>query len=156
MSRKLEIEVLIERDRRKVFDLLVDLRNYGAWLPHSTVFAGTVVIADGPIVVGSTYVETSVWGTRHGQVTALEPPARASYRQPMSLRPTWAGVIDVHIDDVLQEVGAGTRLTRHLRLDLKGPIRILGGVVGYAFKKEIRRTHARLKAYAESLPGEAT
>ncbi|MBO9707497.1 MAG: SRPBCC family protein [Caulobacter sp.] len=155
MSLKLAIEVLIEQDRRKVFDLLVDLRHYGAWLPHSTVFAGTAVIAAGPIAVGTTYVETSFWGARHGLVTALEPPARVSYSQPMTLRPGWAGVIDIHIDDVLEEAGAKTRLTRYLRLDFEGPVRFLDVAVGQAFEREIRRTQARLKAYAETLPREA-
>ena len=150
MSSKLAIEVLIRQDRSQVFDLLVDLRHYGAWLPHSSVFAGTTLISDGPIAVGTTYVEASLWGTRRGSITALQPPECVSYHQPMTLRPRWAGTIDVHIDDVLQDSGGATRLTRHLRLDLHGPVRSLEGVIARAFETEIRRTHARLKAYAET------
>lgn len=74
MSTILVFEAVIERQRELVFDLLVDLRRYADWLPHSPAFKGTTLISAGPIHTGTTYVETSPWGTRRGTVTALDRP----------------------------------------------------------------------------------
>ncbi len=82
----------------------------------------------------------------------MERPGRISYRQPMTLRPSGLGVIDVRIDDTLTKLGSATKLQRRLSLGFQGPVRLLRGAVAQAFEIEIKRTHARLKAYAEAMP----
>lgn len=146
------IETLIDEDRGLIFDILIDLRHYDLWLPPSLVFRGTTSISDGPIRPGTTYLETSLWGARHGTILQAERPSRISYRQPMTLRPDWLGTIDIRIDDRLTPVGAATRLTRTLKLGFQGPVRLLRVAVARAFEVEIERMHARLKAYAEAMP----
>lgn len=150
MCMTLIVETLIEQERERVFDILIDLRNYGAWLPRSVVFRGTTSISPGPIRVGTTYREASLWGIRRGVIAALDRPDRVSYRQPMTLRPAWIGVIDVQIDDRLADVRSATRLTRQLSLRFQGPVRHFKDAVARAFRTEVERTHASLKMYAEA------
>lgn len=152
MPVMLTFETVIRQSREVVFDLLVDLRRYDDWLPHSIAFEGTTSISDGPIRAGSTYVESSRWGTRRGIVTDLDRPARVSYRQPMTLRPLWFGGIDIALDHVLDELGPSTRVMRTLKLELRGPARLLRLPVVRSFKTENERMMAKLKNYAESLP----
>lgn len=146
------IETLIERERGLVFDTLADLRHYDAWLPHSVVFKGTASISEGPIRPGTTYIETSIWGTRNGTITEMDRPARVSYRQPMTLRPAWLGVIDVRVVDILEEAGSSTRLKRSLSLGFQGPVRFFRNAVARSFVIEIERMQARLKACLETMP----
>ncbi len=152
MRTTLIIETLIERERTLVFDILVDLRRYSEWLPRSIVFKGTTSISERPTCVGTTYVESSLWGVRRGTITELHRPDRVSYWQPMTLRPAWIGVIDVRVDDSLSEADSSTRLTRTLRLGFTGPVRLFKSAVARSFRAEIERTHARLKEYTETLP----
>ncbi len=105
------VETWIGCEPNLVFDTLADLRRYGEWLPPSSVFRGTTAICEGPIRPGTTYVETSPWGTRRGVVTAMHRPVRISYRQPMTLHPAWLGMIDVQVEDTLEAAGSETRLT---------------------------------------------
>ncbi|WP_125903140.1 hypothetical protein [Luteibacter rhizovicinus] len=151
MKITMVISTAIEQDCGLVFDLLTDLRQYGLWLRRSGVFRGTTAIAPGPIGVGTTYVESSLWGTRHGIINALERPALVSYRQPMALRPRWLGTVDVRINDTLATVEGVTLLTRSIRLTFFGPVRFIKQAVALAFQREIVRTQSALKEYAESL-----
>lgn len=149
MQEKRIIETWIDRDPDLVFDILVDLRHYREWLPHSTVFQGTTTISPGPIAPGTTYVESSIWGRRNGRIVELDRPFRVSYRQPMTLRPAWLGTIDVRVEDSLTGAHSGTLLRRTLRLDFQGLIRFFAQPVTHAFATEIRRVQRRLKAHAE-------
>jgi uncharacterized protein YndB with AHSA1/START domain len=146
------ISTAIGQDRGLVFDLLTDLRQYDSWLGRSGVFRGTTSIAPGPIRVGTTYVESSLWGTRHGVINALDRPGLVRYRQPMALRPRWLGTVDVRINDTLTTDGHTTLLTRSIRLTFIGPVRFARRAVARAFRREIARTHSALKMRAESLP----
>lgn len=152
MTATLAVEILIRQKRSVIFDVLQDIRGYGEWLPNSIVFRGTSSISEGPIRVGTTYVETSLWGTRQGIVTELDRPRCLQYHQPMTLRPAWLGVIDVRIQDTLTEEDNFTHLTRALTLGFQGPVRNLKTTVAISFRMEIERMQARLKQYAESLP----
>lgn len=149
MHERRIIETWIDREPGPVFDILVDLRRYGEWLPHSTVFRGTSSISAGPIGPGTSYVETSFWGTRNGRIVELERPCRLCYRQPMALRPAWLGVIDVRVEDTLANVRSGTLLRRTLHLGFSGPVSFFSGAVTHAFAAEIRRMQERLKVHAE-------
>jgi uncharacterized protein YndB with AHSA1/START domain len=150
--KTLTVETDIAQRRETVFDILVDLRNYGAWLSPSIVFKGTSSISEGPIRVGTSYIETSVWGTRRGTVTELSRPERVAYWQPMTLNPAALGLIDVRVVDSLVGIGTNTHLTRRLDLKFVGPVNHIAWLVAHAFRTEIERLQARLKAYAETLP----
>ena len=63
---KLHFECDIKANAERVFGLLADLRDYDRWLPSSSAFKGTHRISEGPIGVGTTYVEPGPFGARHG------------------------------------------------------------------------------------------
>ncbi|SEO93777.1 Polyketide cyclase / dehydrase and lipid transport [Luteibacter sp. UNC138MFCol5.1] len=132
-----------------IFDVLMDLRHYGNWLPHSAVFKGTRAISEGPIAEGTRYTERSLFGTREGMIVRLRRPLCIAYHQPMSLQPAWLGRLDIEVTDTLTDLDDSTELSRRLRLVPSGPVRFAGHAVGWAFSREIKRVHAHLKAYVE-------
>jgi uncharacterized protein YndB with AHSA1/START domain len=150
---ELEFEVDIGATADRVFSLLADLRDYDRWLPGSPAFHGTSRISDGPIAVGTTYVEPGPLGTRHGVVTQLDRPTRLAFEQPMTLKPRFAGVIGIRLLHTLTPNGASVHLKRELQLSPRGPISLVMPFVVKMFRAENERMMRTLKAYAEAHPG---
>lgn len=150
---KLEFEADIEATAERVFSLLADLRDYDRWLPGSQAFHGTVRISDGPIVVGTSYVEPGPLGRRHGVVTLMDRPTRLAFEQPMTLKPRFAGVIGIRLLHTLTPNGATVHLKRELELSPRGPIKLAMSLVVKMFRAENERMMRTLKAYAEAHPG---
>jgi uncharacterized protein YndB with AHSA1/START domain len=148
------IELHWESDIRaaaeRVFSLLAELRDYDRWLPGSSAFRGTHRISEGPIGVGTTYVEPGLFGVRHGKVTEFEPPRRLAFEQPMTMRPSAFGVIGIRLWMTLAPDGNTVRVSRDLQLDPSGPVKLLMPFVLPAFRSENMRFMKTLKAYAES------
>ena len=134
----------------RVFSLLAELRDYDRWLPGSSAFRGTHRISEGPIGVGTTYVEPGPFGVRHGRVTEFEPPRRLAFEQPMTMRPSALGVIGIHLVMTLTPDGDTVHVRRELRLDPRGPVKLLMPAVLPAFRSENIRLMEMLKQYAES------
>jgi len=148
------IELVWETDIRaapeRVFSLLAELRDYERWLPGSSAFRGTHKISDGPIGIGTTYVEPGPFGVRHGKVTEYEPPQRLAFEQPMTMRPKAFGTIGIRLWMTLTPDGDTVHVTRKLQLDPRGPVKLLMPAVLPAFRSENVRMMKTLKAYAES------
>jgi uncharacterized protein YndB with AHSA1/START domain len=149
----LKFEADIGASAERVFALLADLRGYDRWLPGSQAFHGTVAISEGPIAVGTTYVEPGPLGTRHGVVTELDRPTRLAFEQPMTLKPRFTGVIGIKLLHTLTPNGASVHLLRELELTPRGPIRLAMPFVKGMFHVENDRMIRTLKAYAEANPG---
>lgn len=150
---KLEFEADIRASAARVFSLLADLRDYDRWLPASQAFHGTVRISEGPIAVGTTYVEPGPLGTRHGVVTQMDRPTLLAFEQPMALKPRFTGVIGIRLAHTLTPNGASVRLKRELELSPRGPIKWAMLLVVPMFRAENERMMRTLKAYAEANPG---
>jgi uncharacterized protein YndB with AHSA1/START domain len=133
-----------------VFDALVDLPGYGRWLTSSSAYAGTTEVSSDPVAAGTTYVETSPSGTRHGTVTELDRPSRVTFHQPMTMRPRLLGVIDIHVSYTLTPTADGTHVTRVVRLTLPWQLRLLQPLVLRQFDAESRRTMDALAAFSGS------
>jgi uncharacterized protein YndB with AHSA1/START domain len=146
---ELRFESDIGASADRVFSLLADLRDYDRWLPPSSAFHGTSQISDGPIEVGTTYVEPGPFGTRRGVVTALEWPRRLDFEQPMTLRPRMFGVIGIKLFHTLTPRDHGVHVLRRLELTPRGPIRLATPFVISAFRAENERMMKVLKAFAE-------
>ena len=145
---RFEANIIATADR--VFSLLVDLRNYDRWLPRSSAFHGTSKISDGPIEVGTTYVEPGPLGTRHGVVTSLIRPTRLDFEQPMTLRPPILGVIGIKLFHTLTPALDSVHILRRLELTPHGPIIMAMPPVVSAFCAENKRMMKVLKTFAES------
>jgi uncharacterized protein YndB with AHSA1/START domain len=148
----LKFEADIRASANRVFSLLADLRDYDRWLPRSSAFHGTVTISEGPIAVGTTYVEPGPLGTRHGVVTELDRPTRLAFEQPMTLKPRIMGVIGIRLLHTLTPRGASVHLLRALELSPRGAIRLAMPLVVRMFRVENERMMRTLKAYAEANP----
>jgi uncharacterized protein YndB with AHSA1/START domain len=149
----LTFEADIRASAERLFSLLAELRDYDRWLPPSSSFRGTVEISDGPIAVGTNYVEPGPLGTRHGVVTEMVRPTRLAFEQPMTLKPRWTGVIGIRLSHTLSQNGPTVHLLRALELTPQGPIRWTMPIVVRLFRAENERMMRTLKAYAEANPG---
>ncbi len=148
------IELRFERDihatAERVFTLLVNLRAYDRWLPRSTAFHGTTSISGGPIGVGTTYLERSPFGVRHGTVTGLTSPTVLNFEQPMTLKPSILGGIGIKLFHTLTPQADSVHLLRRLELMLHGPAVLLTPFMIRAFRAENERLMDVLKKTAES------
>ncbi len=150
---ELNWEIDVRAGAVQVFALLADLRDYPRWLPRSSAFKGTVQISDGPIGVGTTYVEPGPLGTRFGTVTAYVPPARLDFRQPMTLKPAALGVIGIELFHTIAAAADSVHVVRRLHLSPRGPVRLFMPLVIRSFKAENERMMKTLKTFAESEAG---
>lgn len=149
----LRFEAEIGASAERVYTLLADLRDYDRWLPNSAAFRGTVRISDGPIAVGTTYLEPGPFGTRRGAVTRMEPPTQLCFEQPMTLKPALLGTIGIKLSHTLTPRGpASVHLARVLELSPRGPVGLLMPIIVPAFRAENQRMMKTLKAYAEANP----
>jgi hypothetical protein len=106
--------------------------------------------SEGPIGVGTTYVEPGPFGVRHGQVvTEFVPPARLSFEQPMSLKPKAFGVIGIQLFHTLTQGAGSVQVQRELQLKPRGIVRWMMPLIVPAFRAENERMMRALKVYAE-------
>jgi uncharacterized protein YndB with AHSA1/START domain len=147
---ELHWETDIRATPERVFSLLADLRDYDRWLPGSSAFRGTHRISDGPIGLGTTYVEPGPFGVRHGRVTEFDPPRRLAFEQPMTTRLDVLGVIGIHVAMTLTPGVDSVHVLRNLQLDPRGPLKWLMPAIVPAFRTENTRMMQVLKTYAES------
>jgi uncharacterized protein YndB with AHSA1/START domain len=143
-------EVDIRGSAEAVFATLADLRGYGRWLGNSAAYTGTTEISGEPIAVGTTYVEPSSTGVRHGTVTELETPTLITFHQPMTMKPSFFGTIDIRVRYTLTPGDGSVHLDRVAILTLPWQLRPLAPVVLPQFRKEGQRTVEALKAFTES------
>lgn len=145
----IERHVDIAASPEVVFDLICDLHGYDRWLPSVGDYEGTSEISPPPVAVGTTYVEQSRHGVRHGIVIALARPDVVAFRQPMTLRPRLAGTIDSTVTMSVSATAVGARVTRTVELGIPRRLAFLrSGVVG-RYARESERMLAALKAAAE-------
>jgi hypothetical protein len=143
-------EADIAADADEVFSLLVELRDYGRWLPGSSAYHGTVEISDGPIRVGTTYIEPGPLGTRIGRVTKLIRPTALDFEQPMTMRPSILGVIGIRLFHTISPQANSVHLVRRLVLSPQGPVKLATPLVVRAFTAENERMMQSLKTFAET------
>ncbi|MGH6817159.1 MAG: SRPBCC family protein [Methylovirgula sp.] len=143
-------EADIRASAERVFWLLAELRDYDRWLPRSSAFRGTNNISDGPIAVGTTYIEPGPFGVRHGKVTEFAPPNRLCFEQPMTVKPEALGIIGIRLFHTLTPRLDTVHLRRELQLEPHGPVKFAMPLVVLAFRVENARMMKMLKAFAES------
>jgi polyketide cyclase/dehydrase/lipid transport protein len=133
-----------------VFEAIVDLGGYDRWLTRSSAYPGTTEITGDPIGVGTTYVESSSSGVRRGTITEFEAPTRVTFHQPMTMKPRFLGVIDIHVTYQLTPGESSVHIGRFVRLALSRPLLAVRPLVVRQFRAEGERTLSALKAFAET------
>jgi hypothetical protein len=147
-------EAYVRANAEEVFSLLVGLRDYDRWLPRSAAFHGTMEISDGPIDVGTTYIEPGPLGTRFGRITKLVRPTELDFEQPMTMKPKALGVIGIRLFHKISPGVGSVHLVRRLELSPRGPIKIAAPLLVRAFKAENERMIRILKEFAEGAGGQ--
>lgn len=73
-------EIRFETDMRcpapKIFDVIIDFRGQDRWLTQTAAFRGTTNTSSNPVMLGTTYRESSPFGVRQGTVTEFERPTK--------------------------------------------------------------------------------
>ena len=147
----IERQVDIAASPEVVFDLIADLHDYGRWLPSAGDYEGTSEISPPPVAVGTTYVEHSRTGVRHGVVIALARPDVVAFRQPMTLRPRSLGTIASTVTMSVSANAVGARVTRTIELGIPRRLKLVRSTIVGRYARESERMLRRLKAYAEAL-----
>jgi uncharacterized protein YndB with AHSA1/START domain len=147
----IEQQVDIAASPEVVFDLIADLHEYGRWLPSAGDYEGTSEISPPPVAVGTTYVEHSRTGVRHGVVIALARPDVIAFRQPMTLRPRSLGTIASTLTMSVSANAVGARVTRTIELGIPRRLTLVRSTIVGRYARESERMLRRLKAYAEAL-----
>lgn len=146
----IERHVDIAASPEVVFDLVCDLHGYGRWLPPSGDYEGTSEISPPPVAVGTTYVEHSRRGVRHGVVIALARPDVVAFRQPMALRPRLLGTIESTVSMSFAPTATGVRVTRTVELGLPRRLSLARSLVVGRYAAESERMLRTLKSFAEA------
>jgi uncharacterized protein YndB with AHSA1/START domain len=143
-------EIDVEATAEEVFDLIVDLRGYGRWLPHSSAYEGTAEISPGPMAAGTTYVESSSSGVRRGTIAEFERPTRVTFEQPMTLKPRLLGSIGIRVRYTLTPSAGSVHLDRLVTIEIPWHLMLIQPVIVRQFRTEIDRTLGAMKAFAEA------
>ncbi|TDV56060.1 SRPBCC family protein [Actinophytocola oryzae] len=149
----LSLTARIRGTAERTFDVITDLRGYGRWLDTSADYTGTIDITDGPVRVGTEYVERSGLGVRRGVVTAMRSPETVTFHQPMTLRPRLLGVIDSAVTYTLTESADTVTLQRDIEITLPPALKPFAPVVVARYRKESERTLHALKNFIEAPQG---
>ena len=107
---EIQYETEVHCTAEKIFDVIVDLRGYDRWLTTTKDYLGITDISSDPVALGTTYVEPGPKGVRHGTVTELGPPTQVAFHQPMTMKPRFLGIIDIHVRYTLTPKAASTHV----------------------------------------------
>ncbi|KAE9369787.1 hypothetical protein N431DRAFT_427920 [Stipitochalara longipes BDJ] len=144
----------IKAPASKIFDVIVDLKAYDEWLPTSTSFPGITSISESPAQLGTTYVESTPSGIRHGEVIGFSRPSKVMFHQPMQLNSAPQGVlVDIKVEVILREKSEGTtEVERNVYLGFPEPLSELKPVFENGASGEGARVMDLLKQRVETLP----
>jgi hypothetical protein len=137
----------------KIFDVTVDLRAYSEWLPTSASFPGITSIHSSPTKLGATYIESTLFGIRHGKVIEFSPPSKVIFHQPMQLNDAAEGVlIDIKVEVVFRGKDQGvTGVERNVYLGFPELLIRLKEIFEKGAGEEGARVMELLKKRVESL-----
>jgi hypothetical protein len=138
----------------KIFDVVVDLQGYATWLPTSPSFPGITSISEGPVQLGTTYVESTPSGIRHGKVIEFSRPEKVVFHQPMQLYNVKEGVlVDIKVEVLFREKSEGvTEVERNVYLGFPEEVKDLKEIFEKGAGGEGARVMQELKERVESLP----
>lgn len=80
---RFESSVVIRRPVGVVFERLADVPGYGQWMHRTGLFRRCGLTSEGPVGIGSTYVDATRMGTFEGEVTEFVPSSRIAFRETL-------------------------------------------------------------------------
>lgn len=143
-----ETRITIDRPVAEVFARLADLEGYRAWMPRTGLFRRTGRTSDGPLGVGTPYVDATRMGTFRGEVTDYEPPVRIGFRE--TLRWFGSDLMEARPVYVLEADGETTIVHHVAEGELFGPMRLMRPMAAFMARGERNRTVESLRRSLES------
>jgi uncharacterized protein YndB with AHSA1/START domain len=151
---RVEVDEIIERPVEKVFERATDLPGYADWMPHTGVFKNASQISEGPLALGTQYLDQGRMGKFRGEVVEFQEPSRVVFSE--KLRWFGAPVVDTRLHYEFRAVPQGTALHHVAESDLHGLFRLMKPMVGVIGRGERARTVKALKRSLESGDSGAT
>lgn len=148
------MDTVIERPVEELFDRLVNISEYPEWLPKSRVFLDTRQTSEGPVGVGTTFVDKTrieLIELFRGEVTDFQRPTKVHFR--MRLRRLGMNVMESRPAYYLEPVDGGTRLHLIAEGELYGIFKLMKPYVAMRAREERIRTVNALKRSLESSSG---
>ena len=149
MSRvRVEIDEVIARPIEQVFERATDLSQYADWMPHTGVFRKCSDVSEGPVRLGTTYVDQGRMGSFRGEISEFERPSRVVYKETLR----WFGtpVVVGRIEYEFSPDPRGTAVHHVAESELHGIFRLMRPMVAVIGRGERQRTVTGLKRSLES------
>ncbi len=143
-----ETRATVHRPIGQVFARLADVDGYGAWMRRTGLFRRSAGTSNGPLGLGSTYVDATRMGTFHGRVSEFDPPARIGFQETLH----WFGsdLMEARPAYVLEEDGDTTIVHHVAEGELFGVMRLMKPVAAWMARGERARTLESLRRSLES------
>lgn len=120
-----------------VFDRLVDIDGYRAWMSREGLFRDSGQVDEGRVETGTRFYDQSSFGRLRGEVTELDRPNRVAFRQV--LRRHDRPVLESRPTYELERVGNGTAIRHIAEAELHGAYKIFEPVIYFVARSERNR-----------------
>ena len=137
----------IDRPISDVFARLADVDGYRTWMPHTGLFRRSGRTSDGPVGLGTSYVDATRMGTFHGEVSDYDPPTRIGFRE--TLRMFGSDMMEARPEYVLEADRDRTVVHHVAEGELFGMMRLMKPVAALLARGERSRTVEALRRSLE-------
>ncbi len=145
---RVEFKTKINRPIEDVFYRIVNLNHYSNWLPKSRVFLDCRQTSEGPVDLGTTFIDKTRIGIYQGEVTDFQRPARVNFR--MRLRWLGINVMESRPGYILESVDGGTNVHHIAEGRTFGIFKLMEPYVALRARQERKRTVDALKKSLET------
>ena len=151
---RVEIDEVIARPIEQVFERATDLSQYADWMPHTGVFRKCSDVSEGPVRLGTTYLDQGRMGSFRGEISEFERPSRVVYKETLR----WFGtpVVVGRIEYEFSPDPHGTAVHHVAESELHGIFRLMRPMVAVIGRGERQRTVTALRRSLESDTSGAT
>ncbi len=143
-----ETHTTIDRPISEVFQRLADVNGYGTWMRRTGLFRRSERTSDGPLGIGTAYLDATRMGTFRGEVTDYEPPSRLAFRE--TLRWFGSDLLQARPEYVLEADRDRTIVHHVAEGELFGVMRWMRPIAARMAKGERTRTLESLRRSLES------
>jgi len=143
-----EIDEIIDCTVEQAFERAIDLSHYSDWMPRNGVFKKSIQTSDGPVGLGTEFVDQGRMGTFRGDVVEFHRPSRVVFNETLR----WFGrpVVEARLQYEFRAVPRGTALHHVAGSELHGLLRLMRPIVAVIGGGERQRTVRALKRSLES------
>ena len=143
-----ETRTTIDRPISDVFRRLADVNDYRAWMRRTGMFRRSAQTSEGPLGLGTAYVDATRMGTFRGEVTDYEPPGRIGFRE--TLRMFGSDLMEARPNYVLEADKNKTIVHHVAEGELFGLMRLMKPVAALLARSERARTVRSLRRSLEA------